>query len=135
MKLKKGTKKKTAHTMADNVVPPMLALNVDKNIPSGVAGSTPKSNLPKNPSNKDDNRLDKLFKNFDLSGLESWTEQQQKSVRDFLTEYQHLFAMNLSELGKSSLVQLDIKLDHLTPFKEHYCRIPPHQYDEVKKHL
>ena len=50
-------------------------------------------------------------------------------------EYQHLFAMNLSELGKTSLVQHDIKLDNPTLFKECYCRIPPHQYDEVKKHL
>ena len=43
--------------------------------------------------------------------------------------------MNLSELGKTSLVQYDIKLDNPTPFKEHYQRIPPHQYEEVKKHL
>ena len=50
-------------------------------------------------------------------------------------EYQHLFAMNLSELGQTSLVQHDTKLDSPTPFKECYCRIPPHQYDQVKKHL
>ena len=43
--------------------------------------------------------------------------------------------MNLSELGKTSLVQHDIKLGNPTPFKEHYHRTPLHQYDEVKKHL
>ena len=43
--------------------------------------------------------------------------------------------MNLSELDKTSLVQHDIKLDDMTPFKEWYQRIPPHQYEEVKKHL
>ena len=43
--------------------------------------------------------------------------------------------MNLSELEKTSLVQHDIKLDDTTPFREHYQRIPPHQYEEVKKHL
>ena len=43
--------------------------------------------------------------------------------------------MNLSELGKTSLVQHDIKLDDMTPFKEWYQRIPLHQYEEVKKHL
>ena len=52
-----------------------------------------------------------------------------------MTEYQHLFAMNLSELGKTTLVQHEIKLDDMTPFKEWYQRIPPHQYEEVKKHL
>ena len=52
-------------------------------------------------------------------------------------EYQHLFVMNLNELGKTSLVQHDIKLDVMMPFKERYQRIPlpPHQYDKVKKHL
>ena len=50
-------------------------------------------------------------------------------------EFQHLFVMSLSELGKTSLVQHDIKLDDMTPFKECYQRLPPHQYEEVKKHL
>ena len=52
-----------------------------------------------------------------------------------MTEYQHLFGMNLSEFGKTSLVQHDIKLDDMTLFKEQYQRIPPHQYEELKKHL
>ena len=43
--------------------------------------------------------------------------------------------MNLSELGKTSLVQHDIKLGEPTPFKECYQRIHLHQYEEVKKHL
>ena len=57
------------------------------------------------------------------------------TVKDLITEYQHLFTMNSSELGKTSLVQHDIKLDDMTPFKEQYQRLPPHQYEEVKKHL
>ena len=43
--------------------------------------------------------------------------------------------MNLSKLGKTSLTQHDTKLDDMTPFKERYCWIPPHQYKDVKKHL
>ena len=43
--------------------------------------------------------------------------------------------MNLSELGKTSLVQHDIKLEDIKPFKEYYRRIPQHQYEEVKEHL
>ena len=54
---------------------------------------------------------------------------------DLLIEYQHPFVMNQSELGRTSLVQHDIKLDDPTPFKEHYQRFFPHQYEEVKKHL
>ena len=43
-------------------------------------------------------------------------EQKQKSAKDLIMEYQNLFAMNLSELGKTSLVQHDIKFDDMTPF-------------------
>ena len=41
----------------------------------------------------------------------------------------------MRELGKTSLVQHEIKLSNKTPFKERYRRIPPHQYEEVRKHL
>ena len=92
MKLKKGTR--IAHVMAGNVVPPMLAPKLDENVPRGAAGNTLKSNLPRNPPKNDGNTLQKHFENLDLSGIELWTEQQQ-SVRDLLTEYQHLFAINL----------------------------------------
>ena len=36
---------------------------------------------------------------------------------------------------KTSLVQHEIKLSDNRPFKERYQRIPPHQYEEVQKHL
>ena len=41
----------------------------------------------------------------------------------------------MRDLGKTSLVQHEIKLSNKTPFKERYRRIPPHQYEEVRKHL
>ena len=72
-----------------------------------------------------------LFESLNLQGIQSWTEQQQQSARNLLMEYQSLFAMNLSELGKTSLVQHDIKLD-MTPFKEWYQRVPPYQYDKLR---
>ena len=62
-------------------------------------------------------------------------EQQQHLVKKLLEEYQHLFALNLKELGRTSLVQHEIKLSNNIPFKERYRRIPPHQYEEVRKHL
>ena len=70
----------------------------------------------------------------DLTGIESWMEQQYL-VKKLLEEYQHLFALNLKELGRTSLVQHEIKLSNNIPFKERYRRIPPHQYEEVWKHL
>ena len=41
----------------------------------------------------------------------------------------------MNELGKTSMVQHDIKLNDKHPLKEKYHRIPPHQYEEVRKHL
>ena len=87
---------KIAHVEASNVVPSLMASQVSENIPEKIAGNS---------------RLEKLFESFNLDGIESWDEQQQQSARDLIREYQHLFVMNLSELGKTSLVQHDIKLD------------------------
>ena len=94
-----------------------------------------KSDLLQNFPKGNHSRLQKLFENLNLKGIESWDEQQQQPARDLKTEYQHLFAMNWIELGKASLVQHNIKLDDMTPFKEWYQKKPPHQYEEVKKHL
>ena len=56
-------------------------------------------------------------------------------LEELLEEYQHLFALNLKELGRTSLVQHEIKLSDDKPFKQRYRGIPPHQYEEVWKHL
>ena len=47
----------------------------------------------------------------------------------------NIFAVEDNELGRTDLVKHKIRLDNYVPFKERYCRIPPHQYKEVKKHL
>ena len=62
----------------------------------------------------------KTFESLNLQGIESWTEHQQQSARNLIMEYQHRFAMNLSELGRTSLIQHDIKFDDITSFKEQY---------------
>ena len=98
-------------------------------------GNSLKSNLLENLPKENGGRLKKILESLNLQSIESWMDQQQQSAKDLITEYQHLFALNLNELGKTSLVQHDIKLDDMTPFKEWYRRIPPHQYEEVKKHL
>ena len=85
-------------------------------------------------SEEKNERMSKILEHLDLTGIESWTEQQQNSVRKLLEEYQHLFALNLKELGRTSLVQHEIKLSDDKPFKERYRRIPPQQYEEVWKH-
>ena len=80
-------------------------------------------------------RLDTLFGKLDLSGVQAWADQERQEIKDLLTDYHDLFALDDLELGKTSLVKHNIKLTNETPFKERYQRIPPHQYEEVKKHL
>ena len=133
LKIKKGTK--IAHVEASNIVPSLISSQVPKNIPKKVAGNAPENNLLKNLPKKKDGRVKKIFESLNLQCIESWNEQQQQSAKALIMEYQHLFTMNLSELGKTSLVQHPITLDDMTLFKEWYPRIPPHQYEEVKKHL
>ena len=43
--------------------------------------------------------------------------------------------MNSLDLGWTDLVKHHIQLDNYTPIKDRYRRIPPHQYEEVRKHL
>ena len=113
----------------------LVSSQVSKNVPGEVVGNPPKSDLLKNLPKGRGGRLKKILESFNFQSTESWMDQQQQSAKDLIAEYQHLFVLNLNELCKTSLVQHDIKLDDMTPFKEWYGRIPPHQYEEVKKHL
>ena len=52
-----------------------------------------------------------------------------------MVEYQHLFELNDLELGKTSKVKHEVKLSNPMLFKDRYCHIPPHEFDEVRGHL
>ena len=47
---------------------------------------------------EEDERMSKILEKLDLTGIESWTEQQQCSVMKLLEEYQHLFALNFERV-------------------------------------
>ena len=76
-----------------------------------------------------------LFDKVDLTGTEDWTDDQKDSVKQLFTNFGKLFAIEQTDLGHTDLVKHKIKLDDYTPFKERYRRIPPHSYEEVRKHL
>ena len=75
--------------------------------------------------------LDQLF----LEGLNSWTREQQQSARELLVDSADVFAKTDLDLGKCNIIKHAIKITDPQPFKEHYRRIPPHLYEEVKAHL
>ena len=133
LKVRKGTK--IAHVEASNIVPMMVNQELPKNMLKKEAGNAPKGTLLENIPNTKEERIDKILESLSLQGIETWREQQQQSAKLLIREYQHLFALTLNGLGKTSFIQHDIKLDDETPFKERYQRILPHQYEEVRKHL
>ena len=77
-------------------------------------------------------KQDELFKKVDLTGTQEWSAEQKEEVRQLFIEYRGLFALDSMDLGKTSQVKHKICLNDYTPFKERYCRIPPHLYEEVK---
>ena len=80
--------------------------------------------------------MKQLFEQIKLEeGTSHWTEEQCSRVRTVIEKYSFLFAMNSLDLGRTDLVKHHIQLDNYTPIKDRYRRIPPHQYEEVWKHL
>ena len=64
-----------------------------------------------------------------------WGPELKTELHELLKEYSFLFAMDSMDLGKTDLIQHHIELTDYTPIKDRYRPIPPHQYDEVRKHL
>ena len=100
-----------AHVEASQVVPlfnePLERGDVCEEVTEGITKESQSEDLTKEKGE----RMSKILEKLDLTGIESWTEQQQCSVMKLLEEYQHLFALNLKELGKTSLVQHEIRLN------------------------
>ena len=71
----------------------------------------------------------------DLQGLKEQPESEQEQARELLLKWEHLFACNDLDLGKTALIKHKIRLIDQTPFKERYRCIPPHMYDDVRAHI
>ena len=71
----------------------------------------------------------------DLSGMEAWTKECKWEAEQTMKDFEDIFALEPLELEKTNLVKHSINVDNPIPFKERYRRIPPHQFEEVRKHL
>ena len=126
---------------AANIVPPMVASpeslrreNSSSSLPNQMerwgyhaVEETPKLSVPE--------RKERVIKELDLSGIEDCHEETQQEIKTLLQEYHDIFALDPNELGHTSLVKHKITLKDDVPFKERYRRIPPHLYEEVRKHV
>ena len=82
-------------------------------------------------------RQDLLLEKLDLTGLEAWPEDQAGKAHSLLKEYHDIFSLEKRDMGHTNATKHKIVLKELDtpPFKEHFCRIPPPQLDEVREHL
>ena len=81
-------------------------------------------------------QLEKLYELTKLAeGTVHWTDKQCEDAKKLIEEYSFLFAMGSLDLGCTNLVKHHIELADYTPIKDRYRWIPPHQYEEVRKHL
>ena len=82
-------------------------------------------------------RQDLLLEKLDLSGLEAWPQEQAEQACSLLKEYHDIFSLEKRDMGHTNTTKRKIVLKDpdTPPFKEHFCRIPPPQLDEVREHL
>ena len=102
--------------------------------PIEVASSKLKPEMDRTPLSSEQMKI--LFEHIKFEeGTAEWTEEQRHRVKSVIEKYSFLFAMNSLDLGRTDLIKHQIKLKDYTPIKDRYRRIPPHQYEEVRKHL
>ena len=76
-----------------------------------------------------------MIEKLSLEGMKNWGIEYQERAKTIMKKYHDIFALEPLELGKTNIVKHVIKVNNPVPFKERYRRIPPHQYEEVRKHL
>ena len=119
-----------AQVSAANQVPNMLA---PKYVESEVEKDKQTILNRLSPIEKNRERVAKLWEQLDITGSDSWTEGQKVGIKQVFEEYSNVFALNPLELGRTLLVKHTIKVVDPKPFKERYRRIPPHQFEEVRR--
>ena len=123
---------KVARIEAANVVPQMLAPKIVEESVSALSKSVQLGTESEEKSQETE--VDQTKLNFNEE-TKDWSPQQKDKAKQVLRKYSFLFAMNSTDLGKTHLVKHHIELRDYTPIKGRYRRIPPHQYEEVRKHL
>ena len=76
-----------------------------------------------------------VLKRFQASEWDEWSEETRASALQVLYDYDSIISKHDMDLGNTTLMKHDIKLDNYKPFKQPYRRIPPHLYGPVKEHL
>ena len=76
-----------------------------------------------------------LFEKLELSGLESWTEENQERAFNLLAKYHDIFTLEDGEMRCTEAAEHKIEVTDPKPFKERLRNIPSGLLEEVKDHL
>ena len=71
----------------------------------------------------------------ELSGLESWTEENKERALNLLAKYHDIFALEDGEMGCTEAAKHKIKVTDPKSFKERPRNIPSGLLEEMKDHL
>ena len=63
------------------------------------------------------------------------SKEQLAQINKLLQKHKHIFATHDLDLGNTDTVTHHIELTHTEPVTQTFRRIPPNQYEEVKKHI
>ena len=87
------------------------------------------------PKHTVEERRKVLFKKLDLSGLETWSEENKDKALNLLAEYHDIFALEDGKMGCTEATEHKIKVNDPKSFKERPRNIPPGLLKKVKEHL
>ena len=81
--------------------------------------------------------MEVLDKNGSLGKLEGWSTKNALRAKHLLMEFHHVFCLEEGEMGVTDAAEHIIKLlpGQDEPFKERFCRIAPHDVEEVRCHV
>ena len=80
-------------------------------------------------------RQEKLLERLNLDGLANWSPESVAVVRELVMAYHDVFALESNELGCTSAMEHEIRIENKEPFKEWFRCIPLPLLEEVHTSL
>ena len=80
-------------------------------------------------------RQEKLLEKLNLDRLAHWSPENVAAARELVLAYHDVFALESNELGCTSAIEHEIRIENSEPFKEWFQHIPPPLLEEVRTFL
>ena len=76
-------------------------------------------------------RQEKLLEKLNLDGLAHWSPENAAVAGELVLAYHDVFVLESNELGCTSAIEHEIRIENGEPFKEWFQHIPPPLLEEV----